>query len=311
MSEFQPLPGMQQSWDKRGQAELEKYGSDTEAIARLSAGFGGEYLQGVARNMTGMVKTLLPGDVHGGNLEEDYVDVSSPSFKAPEFEVDLNNLDKVENRMKLLDNLTQNAEGGGIDANGRCASTTLMAAAIHAGGADGIKTILDALKKGADPKDQFIGSQLKSLEKKMKEGKLDQADLSMMNDELYLQLRTQQEKDFKANDWGKPPTSGVAPEELEKFIQGNAKMKEYFKTGKYSIDSVDTDGKGGSDEAANHYVLSIGGENNNFIYDPQARKDGHQVVVNPVDVQNYHQKEWKPSRVDANDVGATPFDGMY
>lgn len=311
MSDFQPFPGMQESWDKRGQGELEQYGKDTEAMARLAAGFGGAEIQALARNVTGVTKSLLPGDVHGGNLEEDYADVNSPNFKAPEFDVDLKNLDKIENRMQLLDNLTQNADGGGIDANGRCASTTLMAAAIHAGGADGLKTILDALKKGADPKDQFIGPQLKALEKKMMAGTLDQTDLSMMNDELYLQLRSKQEKDFKANNWGTPPASGVAPEELEKFIQGNDKMKEYFKSGKYSIDSVDTDGNAGSEEAANHYVLSIGGEKNNFIYDPQARKDGHQVVVNPVDVQNYHQKEWKPDRVDAKDVGGTPFDGMY
>jgi hypothetical protein len=186
-----------------------------------------------------------------------------------------------------------------------------MAAAIHAGGKDGIRTILDAVKAGADPGDELAKMKFKSLEAKMAAGTLDQSDLSSMNDELYLQMREQQTKDFAAEGHGTPPMSGLAPEQLQKFIAGNDKMKEYFKSGKYSIDSVDTDGKAGSEEAANHYVLSIGGQNNNFVYDPQARKDGHQVVANPVDVQNYHQKEWKPDRVDATDFGATPFDGMY
>jgi hypothetical protein len=106
MSEFQPLPGVQESWDNRSPSELEKYGQGTEGVARLAAGFGGEQIQGLARNMTGAVKSFLPGDVHGGNLDEDYADVSSDSFRAPEFDIDLNGLDKIENRMKLLDGLT-------------------------------------------------------------------------------------------------------------------------------------------------------------------------------------------------------------
>ncbi|MGE0401523.1 MAG: hypothetical protein AB7T06_32780 [Kofleriaceae bacterium] len=309
MSEFQPYPGMQEFWDKNP-AQLEQFGEGTEDMARLAAGFGGADVQAVARNVTGATKSLLPGDVHGGNLEQEYADVNDPSWNAAELDIDLNNLDKIENRMNLLDGLTQNAEGGGVDANGRCATTALMAAAIHAGGKDGIRVLLDAAKSGADPKDELAKMKFADLEQKMKDGKLNQADLSSLNDELYLQLREQQAADFKKNGW-KVPMSGLAPEQLQKFIAGNDKMAEYFKSGKYSIDSVDTNGNAGSEEAANHYVLSIGGENNNFVYDPQARKDGHQVVVNPVDVQNYHNKEWKPDRVDAADFGATPFDGMY
>lgn len=308
MAEMAPLPGSQEVWDKRGQSELEKYGTDTEALARLAAGFGGEQYQGLGRNMLGMIKTMLPGDVHGGNLEEDYADVNADSFSAPEFKV--GDLSKIEDRMNLLDKFTQNAEGGGVDANGRCSTTALMAAAIHAGGNDGIKTILDAVKSGADPKDQFAKQKFKALEEKMKKGELDQSDLSSLNDELYFQLRLKQNDEFKKEGYD-VPASGLDPRILQQFIAGNKNMSEYFKSGKYSIDSVDTDGKGGSAEAANHYVLSIGGENNNFIFDPQARKDGHQVVVNPVDVQNYHQKEWKDDRIDAADFGGTPFDGMY
>ncbi len=300
---------MQEFWDKNP-AQLEQFGEGTEDMARLAAGFGGADVQAVARNVTGATKSLLPGDVHGGNLEQEYADVNDPSWNAAELDIDLNNLDKIENRMNLLDGLTQNAEGGGVDANGRCATTALMAAAIHAGGKDGIRVLLDAAKSGADPKDELAKMKFADLEQKMKDGKLNQADLSSLNDELYLQLREQQAADFKKNGW-KVPMSGLAPEQLQKFIAGNDKMAEYFKSGKYSIDSVDTNGNAGSEEAANHYVLSIGGENNNFVYDPQARKDGHQVVVNPVDVQNYHNKEWKPDRVDAADFGATPFDGMY
>lgn len=308
MSEFQPLPGMQESWDKRGQSALDQYGKDSDAIARLAAGFGGADLQVLARNMTGMSKTLLPGDVHMGNLDKQYADINNPDWAPQDFQV--GNLDKIEDRMQLLDKLTQNTQGGGIDANGRCGATALMAAAIHAGGNDGIKTILDALKSGADPKDQFAKMKFKALEAKMKAGKLDQDDLSNMNDELNYQLRLKQNEMF-AEHKDQIPASGVDPTVLEAFIKGNKNMSEYFKSGKYSIDSVDTDGNGGSAEAMNHFVLSIGGEKNNFIYDPQARKDGHQVVVNPVEVQNYHQKEWRPDRVDASKVGGTPFDGMY
>jgi len=308
VSEFQPLPGSQDSWDSRGQSELEKYGKDTEAVGRLAAGFGGDQIQGLARNMTGMVKTLLPGDVHGGNLEEDYADVNAEGWAPQDFSV--GDLSKTEDRMQILDKLTQNAEGAGVDANGRCSTTALMAAAIHAGGNDGIKTILDAVKAGADPKDAFAKSKFKALEDKMKKGELDQNDLSGLNDELYYQLRLKQADEFKKDGYD-VPASGLDPRIMQEFIAGNKNMSQYFKSGKYSIDSVDTDGKGGSEASANHYVLSIGGENNNFVFDPQARKDGHQVVTNPVDVQNYHQKEWKPDRIDAADFGATPFDGMY
>jgi hypothetical protein len=310
VSEFQHHPAMQDAWDKSGQAKLEDFGDKTEAMARLAAGFGGAEVQALARNVTGMTKSLLPADVHGKNLDAEYADVNDPSWSAAKLQTDVNSLDKIENRMKLLDGLTQNAENGGVDANGRCATTALMAAMIHSGGKDGIQSLIDVARAGSDPQDEMAKMKFDDLAKKMKAGTLNQADLSGLNDELYMQMRNQQSKDFEKEGWD-VPMSGIAPEQLQKFIAKNPKMAEVFKSGKYSIDSVDTDGKGGSEEAANHYVLSVGGENNNFVYDPQARKDGHQVVVNPVDVQNYHQKEWKADRVDAADFGATPFDGMY
>src|SRR5690349_13569180 len=108
MSEFQPMPEMQTFWDDAGQAQLEQFGKGTEAMARLAAGFGGEELQRIGRVGNGVHTSLLPADVHGGNLDEDYADVQSADFTAPEFTVDLNNLDKIENRMQLLDNFTQN-----------------------------------------------------------------------------------------------------------------------------------------------------------------------------------------------------------
>ena len=309
MSEMAPLPGSQEVWDKRGQAELEKYGHDTEALARIAAGFSGDAnTQALARNMMGMVKTLLPGDVHGGNLDEDYANTQAPGWAPKAFSV--GNLDDMGNRMNVLDQMVQNSQNGGLGAEGRCASTVLLAAAMQSGGKAGLDNMIANLERNAS--DDESRRMIQGLKARASSGDMTGEDLSAINDELYYQLRLKQ-NDFFEKEGMKNlvPNDGIDPRILQQYIAEDPNMAKAFKEGKLSIDSVDTDGKGGSEASANHYVLSIGGENNNVVYDPMARKDGHQVVVNPVDVKNYHQKEWKPDRIDAADFGGTPFDGMY
>lgn len=62
-------------------------------------------------------------------------------------------------------------------------------------------------------------------------------------------------------------------------------LSKMFKDAGLGVSKIDNDG----DDVGNHFVLQIGqpGADDEAIYDPLARKDGHQVVKDPTKVNDY------------------------
>jgi hypothetical protein len=188
-----------------------------------------------------------------------------------------------EERLAALDRFTQNADlaGGEEEGADRCGATTLLAGAMLGGGTGGVKLLLDtaAASDGVDKSTKLL---LDQVAKKLARGEaLTDGDLHFVQEGLHQHLRSVDVQTGRAVEG----RTGVDGRTLAELVDGNEELRKMFVDGGLGVAKIDNDG----DDVANHFVLQIGqpGADDEAVYDPLARKDGHQVVTDPTRVNDY------------------------
>jgi hypothetical protein len=312
------MPSADQYWKENPQ-ELAEYG--TWAAGQVKSEFEHPDSHFGGRDMA----LTLPDHTNLGNIsnrEVDPNDVSNNTWQDQHKEDLVGKIDAKDEagKLNLLNKMTQNV-GGDDASDAMCGAETLLAAAVKGGGTDGIKAILASeMANAVAGKDEFAKKQIGSYQKALASGKLSVDDMHGIASELNYELRLKQveqeqkyQKEHPEDTDFKPSTEGLSPETMQNFIKSSSTMSGYFKDGHMSIDSVDTKSADGA-SAANHYTLSMAtADGASAVYDPFARKDGNQVIYNPLEVKNYHEHRGTDDgdRIDGKAFGGNPFSGMY
>jgi hypothetical protein len=253
---------------------------------------------------------------NGGNRKHaagEYIDHGYQSDKeishTPEATDDqkIGSLDTKEDRLKALAGVTQN-DPADPNAQDRCGAASLLAAAIYGGDdkGSGVDSLIKQIegdekrdaKTQADRDSESANDQMmNAVEKKLQAGEqLSQADMKLMQGELYDDMKKQQEKriaslppEQRAQAEADAAKGGIDGGTMQAYVQANPDMKNMMKANGMSLNDIDNAGDGQQD----HWVLDINDPskpaapddgNHNVVYDPYARKDG-QVIdsTNPKD----------------------------
>jgi hypothetical protein len=171
-----------------------------------------------------------------GNLDPQRANadqIYSGQWKLADRNQQLGDLGSEKDRLKLLNQFTQNDSKVGDPAGmsgSRCGSTVLIASAIQAGGADGVKAIIDQANADLDPNGPFYEKQqekMKALQESLKAGTLKMSDLHSLNGVLNDQLMAAQQKKYEGqvDDNGNPivPLMGVEPDVLKEAMSSTCR----------------------------------------------------------------------------------------